>query len=61
MSALMASQAASFKSCGAGKSGNPWAKLIALCSLATRVMSRITDSVKECVRIAVRSDFMNSS
>src|SRR5256885_487775 len=45
--------AASFRTSGAGKLGNPWARLIAPCSLASRVMPRITDSVKPCVRCAV--------
>ncbi len=45
-SARMASTAASFRSSGAGKSGKPWARLIAPCSRATRVISRMTDSVK---------------
>ena len=32
--------------CGGGKSGMPCARLIPLCSLFTRVISRMTDSVK---------------
>src|ERR1700683_2388027 len=32
---------------GAGKSGKPWARLIALCCSASLVISRITDSVSD--------------
>src|SRR5947199_291405 len=53
MSSRMARAAASFSASGAGKFGNPCARLIAPCSLASRVMPRITDSVKPCVRRAV--------
>src|SRR5690348_3906775 len=42
----MAARAASFTSAGAGKSGNPCARLTALYCSARRVISRITDSVK---------------
>src|SRR5690554_2748529 len=56
MSARIASQAASLMTSGAGKSGKPWARLMAPASLATRVISRITDSVKPCVRRAVRGE-----
>src|SRR5437016_8080319 len=49
----MARIAASFKTSGQGKFGNPWAKLMAPCSLASRVIPRITDSVNEWVRRAV--------
>src|SRR5580692_11312856 len=45
MSAAMASCAARFTSAGAGKSGKPCDKLIALYCNARRVISRITDSV----------------
>src|SRR5438552_12267151 len=45
--------AASFRTSGQGKLGNPWAKLMAPCSLASRVMPRMTDSVKVWVRAAV--------
>src|SRR4029079_8931888 len=48
MSAFMASMAARFRISGAGKSGNPWDRLTALCIIARRVISRITDSVN-CV------------
>src|SRR5579863_1133068 len=41
----MAEIAACFTSAGAAKSGNPCARLIAPCSRARRVISRITDSV----------------
>src|SRR5208282_1264325 len=44
-SAAMAWRAASLISAGAGKSGNPCAMLIAPCCMASRVISRITDSV----------------
>src|SRR6476646_3656717 len=42
----MASAAAFLRISGAAKSGYPWERLIALCSMARRVISRITDSVK---------------
>jgi hypothetical protein len=42
----MAFTAASLISEGAGKSGNPWAKFTPRCLRQTRVMSRMTDSVK---------------
>src|SRR5712691_3529658 len=41
----MARWAAAFSSSGASKSGNPWARLIALSSSASRVISQITNSV----------------
>ena len=47
-SAQMARTAASFTSAGAAKSGNPWARLMASCSMASRVISRMTDSVNCC-------------
>src|SRR5512147_823027 len=53
MSAAMARAAASFRIWGAGKLGNPCARLIASCCAARRVIPRMTDSVKECVRRAV--------
>src|SRR6185369_900555 len=46
----MASLAAALISSGALKSGNPCARLTALCSMASRLISRITDSVKFAVR-----------
>src|SRR4051812_27668798 len=49
----MALHAASLSISGAAKSGNPWARLRASYSCATRVISRITDSVKLAVRAAV--------
>src|SRR3954463_3047107 len=45
MSAAMASWAARLISSGAEKSGKPCARLIAPCSIAWRVISRMTDSV----------------
>jgi hypothetical protein len=45
----MARLAASFSSAGAGKSGNPWARLTAPLRSARRVISRMTDSVKNRV------------
>src|ERR1700722_230501 len=45
MSAAIASCAARLISAGAGKSGKPWDKLTALWRIASRVISRITDSV----------------
>src|SRR5262245_14687000 len=52
MSPLIAAHAASFIGSGIGKSGKPWARLIASCWLAMRVISRMTDSVKVAVRLA---------
>lgn len=46
-SASMAATAARFTSSGAGKSGKPWARLIALCCRASLVISLITDSVSD--------------
>src|SRR6185369_12228873 len=45
-SASIAALAAPFSSTGQEKSGNPWARLTAPCTTASRVMSLITDSVK---------------
>src|SRR5580765_8296565 len=45
MSSEMAWRAASLISAGAAKSGKPWERLTALCFIARRVISRITDSV----------------
>src|SRR5688500_19823520 len=53
MSERIARIAASFRSSGAGKLGNPWARLRESCSRASRVMPRITDSRKPWVRRAV--------
>jgi hypothetical protein len=53
MSPLIARTAASFRISGAGKLGNPWARLRELWSRASRVMPRITDSRKPWVRRAV--------
>src|SRR3990170_3373908 len=47
-----ASRAASTMSCGGSKSGKPWARLIASCFAAMRVISRITLSGKCCTRSA---------
>src|SRR5918993_104997 len=49
----MARRAASFSNSGAGKLGNPWARLIERCSRANRVIPRMTDSRKPWVRRAV--------
>ena len=46
-SASIASTAARLTSSGAGKSGNPCARLTAPRSIASRVISRITDSVND--------------
>lgn len=54
MSASIASMAARLTKSGAGKSGKPWARLIAPCSSASRVISRITDSEKTSVRAATK-------
>ena len=43
----IATAAASLSAAGAGKSGNPWARLIAPCACATRVISRIADSAND--------------
>src|SRR5688572_11980613 len=48
----IARQAASFSSCGVSKSGMPCARLIAPCRLASRVISRMTDSLKYVTRCA---------
>src|SRR5690606_10384012 len=45
-SASIARFAASLIAGGAGKSGKPWARLTAPCCCASRVIARITDSVK---------------
>src|SRR5215467_15468626 len=45
--------AASTSSRGGGKLGMPWARLMPSCSLLTRVISRITDSVKPCTRLEI--------
>src|SRR5882672_9941191 len=50
ISASMASCAACLRAAGAGKSGKPWARLMALWRKARRVISRITDSVKREMR-----------
>src|SRR6185295_17537333 len=47
MSSEMAWRAASLMSSGAEKSGKPCDKLTALCFIASRVISRITDSVNK--------------
>src|SRR5687767_2510805 len=47
MSSPMALIATSLSSAGAAKSGKPWARLTASCAMARRVISRMTDSVKE--------------
>src|SRR6266498_3727645 len=48
----MARTAAALTSSGVSKSGKPWARLMAACSSARRVISRITDSVNRSVRRA---------
>src|SRR6185436_11172686 len=53
MSPAMARAAASFNRSGAGKLGNPWARLRESCSRARRVIPRMTDSRKPWVRRAV--------
>src|SRR5947209_15242294 len=45
MSSAIALRAAYWISSGAAKSGKPWQRLTALCFSASRVISRITDSV----------------
>src|SRR5687767_11307445 len=50
MSAAMAARAASFISLGAAKSGKPCARFTALNRIASRVISRITDSVNKPAR-----------
>ena len=59
----IAAHAASFIGSGIGKSGKPCARLIAPYSFATRVISRITDSVKLSARLAVlmRRDAVSTS
>src|ERR1700731_324912 len=46
----MAWIAACLRSTGAAKSGKPWARFTAPWRMASRVISRITDSVKRAVR-----------
>jgi hypothetical protein len=46
-SAAIAARAASLISSGAAKSGKPCDRLIAPCAFASRVISRMTDSVNE--------------
>src|SRR5437867_915180 len=53
-SAATASCAARFSSSGAAKSGNPCARLMASCSIACRVISRMTDSLKRSVLSLVK-------
>ena len=48
----MARQAASLTSSGGSKSGIPWPRLIAPYRWASRVISRMTDSVKYWTRLA---------
>src|SRR6266511_3900983 len=48
--------AASTTSGGGSKSGKPWARLMAPCSSARRVISRITDSVNRDTRAEVRTE-----
>src|SRR5687768_11802588 len=52
MSASMARFAASFSACGAAKFGKPCARLMPPWMAFSRVISRITDSVKPAVRAA---------
>ena len=47
MSAAIARIATCLMSSGAAKSGNPWERFTAPCFIASRVISRITDSVNE--------------
>ena len=53
-SASIASMAACFTNAGAGKSGKPCARLMASCSNASRVISRMTDSENTAVREAAK-------
>src|SRR5450759_4626265 len=46
----MASRAAALRFSAAAKSGKPCAMFTALCSMARRLISRMTDSVKQAVR-----------
>src|SRR5437773_4789950 len=55
MSASMARFAASFTCAGAGKFGKPCARLMPPWTALSRVISRMTDSVKPTVRDARRS------
>src|SRR5712691_4034121 len=49
----MARWAASTSSRGGGKLGMPWARLMPSYWLLTRVISRMTDSVKPCTRLEI--------
>ena len=53
-SAKSAAAAASFSSCGAAKSGKPWARLTAPASTASRFISRMTDSVNDSALALIR-------
>src|SRR5262249_5113754 len=48
----MARQAASLTACGASKSGMPWPRFSASYWADNRVISRMTDSLKYCTRLA---------
>src|SRR4026207_497309 len=53
-SAKSAAAAASLISSGAGKSGKPWARLTAPCATASRLVSRMTDSVNRSAFALIR-------
>src|SRR5579875_160495 len=53
-SASIAAAAACFTAAGAAKSGEPCARLIAWCSTASLVISRMTDSVSEAALADIR-------
>src|SRR5450755_2269929 len=54
-SASIAAMAACLTASGAGKSGKPWARLIASCSSASLVISLITDSVSAAATADARA------
>src|SRR5207247_695774 len=54
-SAKIASAAACFSSSGAGKSGKPWARLTAPRAMASRFISRMTDSVNRSAFALIRA------
>ena len=61
MSSWIARAAASLSSGGQAKSGNPWARLTAPASTASRFISRMTDSVKLSALAEIRARVMRRS
>ena len=61
MSAEIAARAASLSSSGAPKSGKPWARFTAPWRNASRVISRMTDSVNWLVRLLRKRSRLRSA